>query len=260
MKYDLFSYRFAREILSGDPAYAALRDEILDVVRRTPLPIFSGKSAKNQRLDVVQQIINTHYDYEFSVLRDWQYHPSATAILDSELKADFKKLAHSTADNQRLAVQVEAQFGNMARWYTDVFKFQTSYSQNQIDLGVCVVPKFVLAKRIDSNITHYERVCRELPSAKVSITLPILVIGLEPDDGTISYDLTQCRVPPLTSNNRSAIGAFTAKGATENRYRAVSAMRDGTPPSELTLDSPVGPMAGAAGPSLTVVPDDSDET
>jgi len=102
-------------------------------------------------------------------------------------------------------------------------------------------------------------VCRELPSAKVSITLPILVVGLEPDDETATYDLTQCHLRPLTSNDRSAIGAFTAGGATENRYRVVSAIRAGTPPSDLTPDSPVGLMAGTAGPSLTAVPDDSEE-
>jgi hypothetical protein len=75
---------------------------------------------------------------------------------------------------------VEAQFGNMARWYTDVFKFQVSYSLGLIDVGILVVPMQQFANTIDENVAHFERVIRELPYAKMSITLPILVLGVEP--------------------------------------------------------------------------------
>jgi hypothetical protein len=36
------------------------------------------------------------------------------------------------------------------------------------------------AATIDENIAYYERVTRELPYAKMSITLPIWVIGIAP--------------------------------------------------------------------------------
>jgi hypothetical protein len=75
---------------------------------------------------------------------------------------------------------VEVQFGNMARWYTDVFKFQVSYSLDLIDVGVLVVPMQEFADTIDENIAYYERVVRELPYAKMSLTLPIWVVGLAP--------------------------------------------------------------------------------
>ena len=60
--------------------------------------------------------------------------------------ADFRK------DCDGLRVQIEVQFGNMARWYSDIFKFQTAYSQDLADIGICVVPMTSLAVRIDSNV------------------------------------------------------------------------------------------------------------
>jgi hypothetical protein len=84
------------------------------------------------------------------------------------------------ADYKKDRVQVEVQFGNMARWYTDVFKFQVSCSLGLIDVGVLVVPIQDFASTIDENVAYYERVMRELPYAKMSITLPIWVIGIRP--------------------------------------------------------------------------------
>jgi hypothetical protein len=50
--------------------------------------------------------------------KGWECQPFVTEDKVTEIKADYKKAR----------VQVEIQFGNMARWYTDVFKFQVSYS------------------------------------------------------------------------------------------------------------------------------------
>jgi len=71
------------------------------------------------------------------------------------------------------------QFGNAARWYADVFKFLLSYAADDIEVGVLVVPMQRTAKRIDENIISYERVLRELPHAKMAVTLPVLVIGVQ---------------------------------------------------------------------------------
>ena len=57
-----------------------------------------------------------------------------------------------------------------------------SYSLNEIDIAVLVVPTQAFANLIDENVAYFERVIRELPWAKMSLTLPIWVIGMEPDD------------------------------------------------------------------------------
>jgi hypothetical protein len=100
--------------------------------------------------------------------RGWEVEPKIISNADSKLKADFKKSG----------IQIEVQFGNMARWYTDVLKFLLSYSIDVIEVGVLIVPMLQTAKKIDENVVNFERVIRELPHAKMSISLPILVIGL----------------------------------------------------------------------------------
>ena len=103
----------------------------------------------------------------------WEVHP--LIIEGSNLEADFRK------DR----VQVEVQFGNMARWTYDVFKFQVCYSQDSVDVGILAVPMAWFCPYINSNVAQYERIVRELPHAKLSLTLPILVVGLEPEDRSV---------------------------------------------------------------------------
>jgi len=89
-----------------------------------------------------------------------------------------KSQSHLAADAKKGKIQLEVQFGNMARWYTDVFKFLLSYSADDIEVGILVVPMQETARKIDENVAYYERVVRELPHAKMGITIPILVIGI----------------------------------------------------------------------------------
>jgi hypothetical protein len=100
--------------------------------------------------------------------RGWGIRPKIISAVQSNLASDFKKEK----------VQVEVQLGNMARWYTDVFKFLLSYSADDIEIGVLAVPIQAVAKQIDENVANYERVTRELPHAKMGITIPIWVLGL----------------------------------------------------------------------------------
>ena len=64
----------------------------------------------------------------------------------------------------------------MARWYTDVFKFLLSYAANDIEVGVLVVPMQATANQIDENVVYFERIVRELPHAKMAVTIPVWVI------------------------------------------------------------------------------------
>jgi hypothetical protein len=231
MQYYIHSYRFAQEIVEH-PEHRHHLDGILSIVRDCPLYIFPGKSKKNKRLDVVQQLLNTYFDKRFVNELGWEYHPDATRIPNSDLAADFR------TQTEGLRIQTEVQFGNMARWYSDIFKFQTAYSQDLIDMGLCIVPIQTLATRIDSNVAYYERCIRELPSAKLSITLPILVIGIEADRSTPEYDVSQSPIG-------RAKGNFIGQKKTENRNRIVHGISIGTPLSELTESSPTGRMGPA---------------
>lgn len=229
MKYELYSYRFAEEIIKY-PRYACAWNEITSVIAQAPLFIYPNKS-KNKRLDIVQQVMNTYYDRVLSVEHEWEYHPLATSIENSRLAADFRKCF----SDPPLTIQVEVQFGNMARFYSDIFKFQTAYSQNLIDMGLCIVPMSSMANRIDSNVTNYERIIRELPSAKMSITLPILIIGIYTDAETNIIDISQTHFKNIND--------ITGSGKTENRYKIVNGYLQGIPMDAISSESETGSIA-----------------
>ena len=196
MKLRFLDYRYAEAVLDH-PTFGLSKAEILDILDSAPVPLLDPAELEPRRggvkrrkreptkadpapryffLPVDQKALNAHLDGDFK-RREWELQPpivsrDRTGGPETGLKGDYKK--------GRL--QVEVQFGNMARWYTDVFKFQLSYSLGEIDVAVLVVPTQAFANLIDENVAHFERVCRELPWAKMSLTLPIWVIGVEPVD------------------------------------------------------------------------------
>ena len=231
MDFELHSYRFSQEIIEHRNYQNSLT-EISGVIRQCPLFISPGKSAKNSRLDIVQQLFNTFFDRRFVCDLGWEYHPNATNIPNSGLAADYRKGFNG------LRIQAEVQFGNMARWYSDIFKFQTAYSQNLIDMGLCIVPMSSIAVRMDSNVTNYERCVRELPSAKLSITLPILLIGIKTGTDTPTVDVSHSRF--------ENVKAVTGRGKAENRYRIINGYLSNTPIDHIGPTSTVGPVASLA--------------
>lgn len=231
MKCEIYSYRFGQEILQH-PNFAHAWKEISEILRRAPLFVFPNKSPKNSSLDVVQQLMNAYFDRVFVIENGWEHHPLATAIKGSELTADYRKKFKGEQKGS-IVVQSEVQFGNMARFYTDVFKFQAAYSQKTIQVGMSVVPTHSLAKRIDSNVAHFERAARELPSADLSITLPILLVGLSVDKKTKIVDVSRSKFTDIKQ--------ITGRGGKAHLRRVVHAYLCGTPMEEVGPDSDPGP-------------------
>lgn len=225
VKLKLYSYRFAEEIIQHKRHRAAWA-EIELAVKSVPLFVYPNKSEKNKSLDVVQQLLNTYFDRKMVLELGWDYHPLATKIPNSNLRADYRKAFGD------LTIQAEFQFGNMGRWYSDIFKFQTAYSQGLIKMGLSVVPMYSIGKRIDSNVAHFERTKRELQAAEVSITIPILLIGLEPDRKTPVIDVSKAQFGKVSQIN--------GKGRSENRWRIVNGIRDGVPIAKIGPKSSPG--------------------
>lgn len=166
-----YSYRHARSILEAEyPAELTDVEVILqeiDFVKQARAIARSrgGRVVATKSLSApkTNQLI-----YQALKKHGWNVTPKIISKSESHLAADAKKGK----------IQLEVQFGNMARWYTDVFKFLLSYSADDIEVGILVVPMQQTAKKIDENVAYYERVVRELPHAKMGITIPILVIGV----------------------------------------------------------------------------------
>ena len=236
MKYEIFSYRFAQEILQHNKHIKCWK-EIVEAVVQAPLFIFPRKS-KNPRLDVVQQLQNAYFDRKLAIEYHWEFHPIATKIPNSNLTADFRK------EFGGLHVQAEVQFGNMSRWYSDIFKFQAAYSESLTQAAVSIVPMLSLATRIDSNVANFERCRRELPSANLSITLPILLVGVSVDEKTAVIDVSKSKF--------SGIKEITGKGKLDNRWRVINSYFD-----KVSIEQ-IGPRS-ATGPTLIPSADEEAE-
>ena len=179
MKILTYSYRFAEEILQHHK-YSDIYSELIAICQDCPVPIYPGKSAKQKKLDVVQQILNTYFRLRLTDF-GWSSEPYATPdTSEDSLRSDFKK-TFTNSNGDKLTVQMEIEFGNVASSYRNYFKFQLSYSYDLTDICVLIVPSFDLCKRIDSGVSNFEKTIREIPSAKLSITVPTLVIGLFSD-------------------------------------------------------------------------------
>ena len=226
MRLTIHSYRFAQEILQH-PNHPGAWEELTGICAGAPLFVWPDKSKTNKRLDTVQQLMNVYFDRRFAIDSDWEHHPLATRIAESGLRADFRK------SFGKLAVQVEVQFGNMARWYSDIFKFQTAYSQGLIQAAVSILPMGALGRRIDSNVAHFERALRELPSAELSITLPILLIGLEPDYATAVIDVSKSQFLDIRE--------LTGRTKADNLWRVVNGRMAGATIESIGANSEIGP-------------------
>jgi hypothetical protein len=185
MKIQTFSYRYAEEILEH-PYYRDAYNELIEICQNCPLPVYKKKSASQPKLDVVQQIINTYFKIAFEQ-KTWESEPLATPdnFTDS-LKSDFRKKFSTRVDEslmlKEITVQIEVEMGNIASSYRNYFKFQLSYAHKLADIAVLILASDHLSKRIDSAVASYEKTVREIPSADLSITVPILVIGLFDED------------------------------------------------------------------------------
>ena len=168
---ETFSYRYADAIL--EKAFPAEQQEIIDVIegvewsKKSPPVIRERGGRVVARLTLDQKGTNKSIDSRFESL-GWTPQPKIVSHSDSNLKADFKKGP----------IQVEVQFGNMARWYTDVFKFLLSYAADDIEVGVLIVAMKNTAIKIDENVVDFERIARELPHAKMAVTIPVWVVGI----------------------------------------------------------------------------------
>lgn len=185
MKIKKSSYRFAEEILSH-PKHNDELSTLIRICQQCPLPVYKGKSKKQDKKDVIQQLINTYFSLRLCDEFGWSPEAFATPKTEKDsLRCDFRKeivLKDDSEISSTLKLQIEVELGNAASLYRDYFKFQSSFSNNLADIGILIVPAGNLDNRIDSGVGNFDKVVRELTQAKLSVTVPILVIGLDDTD------------------------------------------------------------------------------
>ena len=173
MRLKEHSHRWATEVLAN-PEFSLLKQEIFEILERLPLIVYgqkpwSKKEAKSPaEYPVEQAALNCWLDKQFEA-KEWMVHPKVTP--DLNLQSDYKKGK----------MQVEVQFGNVARYAADLLKFQLGYTTGNASVGILVAPTREFGSYIDQSIATFEKAQRELPIFDPTITLPVLVIGLEPE-------------------------------------------------------------------------------
>jgi hypothetical protein len=79
-------------------------------------------------------------------------------------------------------LQADIAFAEENDWRSGIFQLQHFFSQQLVDAGIVVVPTKRFAASFRKNIAFYELVSNDLRWARRFISVPILVIGLEPAD------------------------------------------------------------------------------
>ena len=146
-----------------------------------PYPYILIKVPNKKNKDVIQQLMNSYFLKQFENL-GWETEPLATPDnYEDALRSDFRKTFFDEKNNKLITIQIEVEFGNVASSYRNYFKFQLSFANALTDICILIVPSQHLSVRIDSGVSNFEKACREIPSAKLSLTVPVLVIGLFED-------------------------------------------------------------------------------
>ena len=75
------------------------------------------------------------------------------------------------------------QTGNMARFYADLMKLQLVFADGLANGALYVIPTKRAAQELGSNVVNYERVVAEARLFAKIITVPLVVLGFEDEEG-----------------------------------------------------------------------------
>lgn len=92
--------------------------------------------------------------------------------IDTRLRGDFEKSG----------VFVEVEFGNVASFYRDLFKFHIAGTTGAAQVGVIVVATDALARLFDQGQARFEQAVSMLPYMRAGVQLPTALIGLDVND------------------------------------------------------------------------------
>jgi len=152
---DIFSHRNGRDILES-PKFAPAFKEFTDVLTRLP-PYRASKSKKTSPAHVIAPgAMNRWLDNELCVNRDWDWHP---LVIETD-PADREHRSQLRSDFRKSRIEVEVQFGNVARYAYDVYKMAISLALEQADVGIQVVCSKRFAAITGGNIAYFERAVR----------------------------------------------------------------------------------------------------
>lgn len=166
--------------------------------------------------------MNHWLDNELCVKRDWDWHP---LIIDADPDNPSRN-SQLRSDYRKARIEVEVQFGNVARYAYDVYKMAISLALDQADVGIQVVCTKKFAAITGGNIAYYERAVRELERSRLTLIVPLVVVGIEPEQWIIDTYLPEAEAPSVTAAVINAVrkrrGAPPVPAETEGEESSLS--------------------------------------
>lgn len=191
---EIFSHRNGRDILES-PKFSAAFTEFTDVLTGLP-PFRASKVKKTSAHHVIAPgAMNRWLDNELCVKRDWDWHP---LIIETD-PADKDHRSQLRSDFRKARIEVEVQFGNVARYAYDVYKMAISLALERADVGVQVVCTKRFAAITGGNIAYFERAVRELERSRLTLIVPLVVIGIEPENWIVDAYPPEAHAPNVTA-------------------------------------------------------------
>jgi Restriction endonuclease BglII. len=197
---EVFSHRNGVDILES-PKFSAAFNEFKTVL--SGLPAYrAGHTKKTSAAHVVAPgAMNKWLDQELCVRLDWDWHP---LIIDVDPE-DASRRSQLRSDYRKARIEVEVQFGNVARYAYDVYKMAIAMALGQSDVGIQVVCTKRFAGITGGNIAYYERAVRELERARLTLIVPLVVIGIEPDTWIVDGYPPEDQAPNVSAKVINAV-------------------------------------------------------
>lgn len=151
MQYELHHHKNAQTVIP-----TALQQQVLKAI--TSATVKKPINTQKIRSSILEPLHNDGWSEEIRVA------PTSSKIDITSMKSD---------------TGLCFQTGNMSRLYADLLKLQTLFGDNKIKGAVYIVPKRVFAKSFGQNIVNFERFVKELNIFTKTITVPILIYGIE---------------------------------------------------------------------------------
>lgn len=112
-------------------------------------------------------------------LSDLGWNPEPYILIDREGRPIDTRLR---GDFEKSGVFVEVEFGNVASFYRDLFKFHIAGTTGAAHVGVIVVATDSLARFFDQGQARFEQAVSMLPYMRAGVQLPTAIIGIDVSD------------------------------------------------------------------------------
>jgi hypothetical protein len=197
---EVFSHRNGEDILNS-PKFSPAFQEFQGVLKGLP-PYRAAKVKKTSPDHVISPGAMNHWlDKELCLQRDWDWHP---LIIDADPE-DVKRGSQLRSDFRKARIEVEVQFGNVARYAYDVYKMAIAMALDHSDVGIMVVCTKKFAGITGGNIAYFERAVRELERSRLTLIVPLVVIGIEPETWITDGFPPEDQAPNVTADMINAV-------------------------------------------------------